>query len=179
MRHLQDLSLQRRLLISASDIERRVRELGLEISGDYAGREPVFVGILKGSFIFLADLVRQVQLPLLIDFVGLSSYVGTESCGEVRFTKSLALPVEGRDLIVVEDIIDTGLTLSRLIEHLRSMAPRSLAICALIDKQERRKVELPIQYVGFRISEGFLVGYGLDCDERLRNLPGIYALENS
>ncbi len=169
--------MERRLLVSASDIDRRVRELGEAITRDYAGREPVVVGILKGSFIFLADLVRQVRLPVLIDFVGLSSYVGTNSCGEVRFTKSLALPIEGRDVIVVEDIVDTGLTLGRLIEHLQAMGPRTLAVCALVDKRERRQVELPLDYHGFQL-EGFLVGYGLDCEERHRNLPGIYALEN-
>ena len=169
--------MHKRLLIPAADIERRVQELGAAISRDYAGLEPVVVGILKGAFIFMADLVRQVQVPLLVDFVGLASYVGTQTSGEIRFTKSLSLPIEGRHVIVVEDIVDTGLTLARLVEHLGEMEPASLAVCALIDKRERRQVELPLQYYGFQLSEGFLVGYGLDCDERYRNLPGIYALE--
>jgi len=169
--------VHRRLLIGAPDIERRVQELGAQISRDYAGREPVVIGILKGAFIFLADLVRQVQVPLLVDFVGLASYVGTQTSGEVRLTKGVDLPVEGRHVLVVEDIVDTGLTLARLLEHLRAMGPASLAVCALVDKLERRQVELPLNYYGFRLSEGFLVGYGLDCDERYRNLPGIYVLE--
>jgi hypoxanthine phosphoribosyltransferase len=170
--------LHRRLLIAEADINRRVRELAETISRDYAGGEPVFVGILKGAFIFLADLVRQVQVPLLIDFVGLNSYLGTESRGEVGFTKELALSIEGRDVIVVEDIIDTGLTLGCLLEHLRRMGPRSLKVCCLVDKKERRKIDLCVDYAGFELAEGFLVGYGLDCDERWRNLTGIYALED-
>ena len=177
MRQLGDLPLEQRLLIAPADIERRVKELGEQISRDYAGREPVVVGILKGAFIFMADLVRQVHVPLTIDFVGLASYVGTETSGEVRFTKSLSVPIEGRDVLVVEDIVDTGLTLARLIEHLHQMRPRSLAVCALVDKRERRQVELPLNYHGFQLPHGFLVGYGLDCDEQYRHLPGIYVLE--
>jgi hypoxanthine phosphoribosyltransferase len=171
--------LRRRLLVSACDIDARVKELGSRITRDYAGCEPVVVGILKGAFIFMADLVRQVQVPMVIDFIGLSSYVGTQSCGEVRFTKSLATPIEGRDVLIVEDIVDTGLTLARLREHLQAMGPRSLKICALVDKPERRKVELPIDYRGFELKEGFLVGCGLDCDEQFRHLPGIYVIEES
>ncbi|MFH0810837.1 MAG: hypoxanthine phosphoribosyltransferase [Pseudomonadota bacterium] len=171
--------MNRRLLISAADIDRRIRELGEAISRDYAGREPIMVGILKGAFIFMADLVRQVCIPVQVDFVGMSSYVGTESSGEVHFTKSLGLPIEGRDVIVVEDIVDTGLSLARLLEHLRSMGPRSVAVCALIDKRERRQADLPLSYHGFELAEGFLVGYGLDCDECYRNLPNIYGLEDT
>jgi hypoxanthine phosphoribosyltransferase len=177
MRQLEDFSLQPRLLIPAAEIERRVKELGAQITLDYAGRQPLVVGILKGAFIFMADLVRQVQVPLLIDFVGVASYVGTETSGEVRFTKGLSLPVAGRDVIVVEDIVDTGLTLARLLDHLRSLGPRTLAVCALVDKRERRQIELPLDYYGFQLSHGFLVGYGLDCDEQYRHLPGIFALE--
>ncbi len=167
-----------KLLISAEEIARRVKELGSQITRDYAGRPVVFIGILKGAFIFLADLVRAVDLPdLEIDFVRLSSYGKSDtSSGEVKITKDIELTIKGKDVIVVEDIVDTGYTLEYFQEVLKLHEPRSVRICCLIDKAERRKARIKIDYCGFKIPKGFLVGYGLDFAEKYRHLPGIYEI---
>jgi len=166
------------ILLTKADIDRRVRELAGEISGDYAGREILIVGVLKGAFIFMADLIRGLSIPCSIDFVRLVSYNdGSVSSGDVRITKDLETPIAGRDVLIVEDIVDTGLTLAFLKQHLATHQPRSLKICCLIDKQERREVDVPLDYVGFVVEKGFLVGYGLDCGEGERTWPEIFVLE--
>ncbi|HZE21305.1 MAG TPA: hypoxanthine phosphoribosyltransferase [Desulfobaccales bacterium] len=169
---------KKRCLISQAKIARRVTELAEMIRRDYAGRDLVMIGVLKGAFIFLADLVRALPVPVEVDFVRLRSYgAGTTSSGEVHITKDVELPLKDRDVLIVEDIIDVGLTLDFLRRHLLSHQPRSLKICCLIDKKERREVEVPLDYVGFTVEKGFLVGYGLDCGEQSRNLPEIFVLE--
>jgi hypoxanthine phosphoribosyltransferase len=167
-----------RTLISREEIERRVRELGEEITGDYQGRELVMVGILKGAFVVMADLVRCVDLPARIDFMAVSSYgMDTRSSGEVSIVKDLDLDIRGRDLLVVEDIVDSGLTLDFLLRSLKAREPASLALFALLDKVEARKVPVEIRYRGFEVPDRFIVGYGLDCAERYRELPYIGVLE--
>ncbi len=167
-----------KLLIPAEEIDKRVKELGARITQDYTGRPVVFIGILKGAFIFLADLVRAVNLPdLEIDFVRLASYGKSDtSSGEVQITKDIELVIKGKDVIVVEDIVDTGYTLEYFQEVLKLHEPRSVKICCLIDKAERRKAKINIDYCGFKIPKGFLVGYGLDFAEKWRHLPGIYEI---
>jgi hypoxanthine phosphoribosyltransferase len=168
----------KRCLISRAEIARRVAELGERIGYDYAGPDLVMVGVLKGVFIFMADLVRALPFPVEVDFVRLCSYgAGTATSGEVRITKDVEMSLTGRDVLIVEDIVDTGLTLAFLKQHLAAHQPRSLRICCLIDKQERREVDVPLDYVGFVIEKGFLVGYGLDCGEQSRTLPEIFVLE--
>jgi hypoxanthine phosphoribosyltransferase len=172
------MGAKKRCLISRADIARRVAELGEQLGRDYAGRDVVMVGVLKGVFIFMADLVRALPFPVEVDFVRLCSYGnGTSSSGEVRITKDVELSLEGRDVLIVEDIVDTGLTLAFLKEHLAEHRPRSVKICCCIDKKERRKVEVPLDYVGFPVEKGFLVGYGLDCGEQSRTLPEIFVIE--
>ena len=156
----------KRCLISRAEIARRVAELGERIGRDYAGPDLVMVGVLKGVFIFMADLVRALPFPVEVDFVRLCSYgAGTTTSGEVHITKDVEMSLQDRDVLIVEDIVDTGLTLAFLKQHLASHQPRSLKICCLIDKQERREVDVPLDYVGFVVEKGFLVGYGLDCGE--------------
>ena len=159
------------VLIPEADLRERVRALGRDLTRDYAGRSLVVVGVLKGSFIFLADLVRAVDLPLEVDFVGLSSYEGTSTTGVVRITADLARPIEGKDVLLVEDIVDTGLTLRYLLDDLAARGPASLKVCALLEKPSRARVAVPIDYRGFVIGDEFVVGYGLDWDGRMRNLP--------
>ena len=169
---------QKRCLISREDIARRVEELADKISRDYAGRDLVMVGVLKGAFIFLADLVRALPFPVEVDFVRLKSYgTGTTSSGKIKVTKDVEEILKDRDVIIVEDIVDLGLTLDFLRKHLLSHQPRSLKICCLIDKRERRQVEVPLDYTGFVVEKGFLVGYGLDCGEKNRTWPEVYVLE--
>jgi hypoxanthine phosphoribosyltransferase len=160
------------VLISASQIERRVGELGTQISRDYRGREPLLIGVLRGVTCFMADLIRHISLPLSIDFMAISSYEGDQS-GPVRIVKDLEEPLEGRDVLVVEDIIDTGMTLNALLQELHQRGPASVKLCALLDKRARRLVELPLEYVGFEIPDEFVVGYGLDFRQKFRNLPFI------
>ncbi len=165
------------LLISPEEIAKKVREIALKISTDHQQeKELILVAILKGAFIFLADLVRQLSHhQVFIDFVRVKSYgLSDASSGEVIITKDVELSLENRPVILVEDIIDTGLTIKFLLDHLILHKPKSLKVCALIDKKERKKVEVPIHYVGFTVEKGFLVGYGLDYAERYRHLPGIY-----
>ncbi|HET8776757.1 MAG TPA: hypoxanthine phosphoribosyltransferase [Candidatus Limnocylindria bacterium] len=168
------------ILLDAQAITDRVAELGAEISSDFADRDPVLVSVLKGSIIFLADLMRAMELSTSIDLMEVSSYgAGTESSGQVRIIKDLSNPIQGRHVIVVEDIIDTGLTLNYLLHYLADKRPASISIVCLLDKPARRLAEIPIDYVGFTIPDRFVIGYGLDFDERYRNLPYIGVLKPS
>jgi len=152
----------------------RLAELGAEITRDYVGTDLVVVGVLKGSVLFFADLIRHIDLPLAIDFLGLSSYgSGTESSGVVRITNDLSKPIAGKHVLVVEDIVDTGLTMQFLLENLQTRKPASVKICTLLEKPSRARVSVPIHYKGFVIPDAFVVGYGLDFDEKYRNLPFI------
>ncbi|MFO0582176.1 MAG: hypoxanthine phosphoribosyltransferase [Anaeromyxobacter sp.] len=157
--------------ISEADLAKRVRELGAAITADYRGKELTVVGVLKGSFLFLADLVRAIDLPVKVDFMGISSYEGTKSTGVVRVTSDLSRPVTGQHLLLVEDIVDTGLTVSYLLENLSTRHPASVKVAALLEKPARAKVKVPIAYRGFEIPDVFVVGYGLDHDGVGRNLP--------
>jgi len=173
MKHSQDLNEDvAEILLSEDQIRVKVAEMGKRISADYAGRELTLVSVLKGSLPFMADLMRQIELPLRIDLMEVSSYGGTskESSGLVRILKDLSAPIDGRDVLLVEDIIDTGLTLNYLLRYLRGKNPRSIKVCSLLDKPARRLVEIPIDYVGFEIPDAFVVGYGLDFGEVYRNL---------
>ncbi len=166
-------------LIEEEKIKDRIKELALEIKRDYEGKRPLFVGILKGAFIFLADLVRAIDMDLEIDFLAVSSYGKfTETTGEVEILKDLQIPVKGRHVIIVEDIVDTGLTLKYIKDMILSRGPASLRICALLDKKERRRVDIDADYVGFSVPDRFLVGYGLDVAEKYRNLPYIKEIES-
>jgi len=165
----------REVLFTASEIERRVNELGSIISRDYAGKEPVFIGVLKGVTCFMADLMRHTALPLSVDFMTISSYDGDGS-GAVRIIQDLSENIAGRDVLIVEDIIDTGMTLNHLMKQLEARGPASLRVCALLDKRVRRLVDLPLDYVGFEVPDEFVVGYGLDYRQRFRNLPFIATL---
>jgi hypoxanthine phosphoribosyltransferase len=167
------------ILISADAIDARVAELGTQLSADYSGRDPVLISVLKGSLVFLADLMRAMDLPSSIDLMEVSSYAGTETSGQVRILKDLSKPIEGRDVIVVEDIIDTGLTLNYLLGYLADRQPASIKICCLLDKPARRLAEISIDYRGFTIPDRFVIGYGLDYEERYRNLPYIGVLKPS
>ncbi len=162
-----------RILIHRRAIRKRVSELGAAISQDYASEELVAVAILKGAAIFAADLLRYITVPLSVEFMEVRSYNGTESTNQIRVIKDLQGPVEGKNLLLVEDIVDTGLTLSHLTERLRARNPRTLRVCALLDKPERRLVPVSIDYVGFSIPNAFVVGYGLDYQGQYRNLPDI------
>lgn len=163
------------VLISSTQIERRLNELGAEITRDYAGKEPLLIGVLKGVTCFMADLMRHVSLPVSIDFMTISSYEGDRS-GAVRITQDLTENIAGRDVLVVEDIVDTGMTLRHLVKLLEGRGPASVRVCALLDKRARRLVETPIAYVGFEIPDEFVVGYGLDYRQRFRNLPFVATL---
>ncbi len=158
-------------LLTEEQIQRRVKELGAQITRDYATKDLALVAVLKGSYMFLADLARAIDLPLTVDFMGISSYVGTKSTGVVRLTSDLNRPVEGLDVLLVEDIIDTGLTMKYLLDNLGTRRPASLKLAAFLEKPARAKVKVPIDYLGFEVEDQFLVGYGLDVDGRLRNLP--------
>ncbi|HEX8071522.1 MAG TPA: hypoxanthine phosphoribosyltransferase [Pyrinomonadaceae bacterium] len=165
-------------LFTAEQIQTRIAELGAAIARDYAGRDPLLLGVLKGAFVFLSDLVRATDLKLGVEFMAISSYgAGTRSSGEVKIVKDLDVPIEGRDLIVVEDIVDTGLTLSYLLANLRSRGAATVKLVALLNKQERRLRDVQIDYLGFDIPDAFVVGYGLDFAERYRNLPYIAILK--
>jgi hypoxanthine phosphoribosyltransferase len=166
------------ILVQPDALRRRVRELGAEISADYEGRNPLLVGVLKGAIFFLSDLMREITVPCTVDFMAISSYgSSTASSGVVRILKDLDASIEGRDVLIVEDIVDSGLTLQYLMRNLGARDPASLEVCALLTKPERRKVELPTRYLGFEIPDRFVIGYGLDHAERYRNLPYVAALE--
>ncbi len=158
------------VLISPSQIERRLNELGQQIAHDYAGKEPLFVGVLKGVTCFMADLMRHVPLPVSIDFMTISSYEGDRT-GAVRIVQDLTENIQDRDVLIVEDIVDTGMTLNHLMKQLQAREPASLRVCALLDKRARRLVDVPLDYVGFEVPDEFVVGYGLDYHQRFRNLP--------
>jgi hypoxanthine phosphoribosyltransferase len=165
------------VLIDQPALQGRIGELGAEISADYVGRDLLLVGVLKGAVFFMADLMRELSVPCEIDFMAISSYgAATDSSGVVRILKDLDINVAGRDVLVVEDIVDSGLTLSYLMRNLRSRKPASLEICALLTKPDRREIEVPIRYVGFEIPNRFVIGYGLDFAERYRNLPYVAVL---
>jgi hypoxanthine phosphoribosyltransferase len=165
------------ILVQADDLQHRVRQLGAEISRDYEGRNLVLVGVLKGAVFFLSDLMRNIEIPCEVDFMAVASYgSATDSSGVVRILKDLDAAIEGRDVLIVEDIVDSGLTLQYLLRSLGARNPATLEVCALLTKPERRKVELPTRYVGFEIPNRFAIGYGLDHAERYRNLPYVAAL---
>ena len=165
----------KKLILSKDDIVRRVRQLGALITEDYAELNLLVVGVLNGAFIFMADLVREIKLDLQVDFIRVASYgMSTESSGEVRFSKDVELDIRGRDILVVEDIVDTGRTLFSLLNYLNKRGAKSVRTCALIDKKERREVKVTIEYVGFEVKEGFMIGYGLDCREQYRQLGEIF-----
>lgn len=168
------------LLYSRDEITRRVRELAAAISADYGGKDLVLIGVLRGAFVFLADLIRELTIPVAIDFIGAASYgCRTETAGQVTITKDLQIPIRGRDVLLVEDIEDTGLTLQAIVEVLKGRGPRSIRLCALIDKKERRQADVKVDYVGFEVPSGFIVGYGIDYAERYRYLRDIYRIEEA
>ena len=168
------------ILLTGDEIAARVADLGAQLAADYAGRTPVLVSVLKGSIVFLADLIRAMDVPLNVDLMEVSSYgSATESSGQVRILKDLSSSIEGRDVVVVEDIIDTGLTLNYLLRYLAERHPASVRVCCLLDKPARRLAEIEIDYRGFTIPDRFVIGYGLDYDERYRNLPYVGVLRAS
>lgn len=166
------------LVIAQDEIAARVKELGAQITRDYAGRSPLLVGVLKGSVLFMADLLRAIDLPVSVDFMAISSYGPGGRSGVVRILKDLSASIDNEDVIVVEDIIDTGLTITYLLANLRSRAPRSLEVCALLDKSVRRIIEVPLKYKGFDIPDEFVLGYGLDYQGKYRNLRGIIGVRD-
>jgi len=168
------------VLVSEEQLRERVAELGREIASEYEGRDLLLIGVLKGAVFFMADLMRELPLPCEVDFMAISSYgSATDSSGVVRILKDLDINIEERDVLIVEDIIDSGLTLSYLMRNLRSRAPASLEVCALLVKESARKVRKQVRYVGFEIPDRFVIGYGLDFAERYRNLPYVAALDDS
>jgi hypoxanthine phosphoribosyltransferase len=165
------------ILVQPDDLKHKVREIGQQISADYAERDLLLVCVLKGAVFFLADLMRHIDIPCEVDFMAVSSYGSeTDSSGVVRILKDLDRPIAGRDVLIIEDIVDSGLTLQYLLRNLGAREPASLEVCALLTKPDRRKVELPTRYVGFEIPDKFAIGYGLDVAERYRNLPYVAAL---
>ena len=168
------------ILYTEEELRRRVKELGWQITADYAGREPLLISVLRGSYIFMADLTRSINLDLTVDFMSVSSYgAGTVSSGQVEIKKDLSASIEGKDLIIVEDILDSGNTLYYLMDVLRARKPASIRLCTLMDKPERRSRPIKADYVGFTIPDAFIVGYGLDYAEKYRNLPYVGVLKPS
>ena len=166
------------ILFTKEEVEATVKKLAAEIRKDYQGKCPLLIGILKGSFVFMADLIRLLNFPLEVEFITLSSYGrGRESSGKIRVVKGLRAPIKGRDVLVIEDIVDTGLTISFLLDYLRKKKPASLQLCALTDKPSRRQIPVTIDYLGFTVPNKFIVGYGIDWDERFRYLPDICFVE--
>jgi len=165
--------------LTRAEIETKVDKLAARIRRDYLGKHPILICVLKGSFMFTADLIRRLNFPLEIEFVQLSSYGrGTESSGKIKVVQSLRSPIDGRDVLVIEDIVDTGITISFLLDYLRRKKPTSLKLCALTDKPSRRQVPVTIDYLGFTVPDKFIVGYGIDWDEKFRYLPDICVLED-
>jgi len=168
------VSRQPKILIHQEEIRQAVAKLAAEIRRDYKGKQLLLIGILKGSFVFMADLMRQLELPVEVDFVKLSSYgAGTKTSGKVKMVQGLKTPIKGRDVLVVEDIVDTGLTVSFLIDYLRKKKPASLRLCALTDKPSRHQIPVTIDYLGFTVPNKFIVGYGIDWNEQFRYLQDI------
>jgi len=173
------LQSQLSILITREEIEQSVARLAREIERDYEDKQPLFVGVLQGSFVFMADLIRRLDLPLELDFIRVCSYgAGQESSGSVKLMQDVGSPIEGRDVLVIEDIVDTGITISFVLDHLGKRKPASLKLCALTDKPSRRRVPVSIDYLGLTVPDEFIVGYGMDCDERFRNLPHIYIIRS-
>lgn len=171
--------LQLKILISHNEIAEAVNRLACEIERDYQGKQPLLLGVLKGSFVFVADLIRRLDLPLELEFIKVSSYGSArESVGKVRMVQGLGTPIKGRDVLVIEDIVDTGITTAFLLNYLKKKNPASLKLCTLTHKPSRCRVAVPIDYLGFTVPNKFIVGYGIDCDEKFRNLPDIYTLED-
>lgn len=169
-----------KVLLSEEEIAKKVAEIGAKISADYAGKNPIIISVLKGSFMFMADLVRAIDIPCTVDFMSVSSYgSGTTSSGEVKIVKDFDNSIEGRHVILVEDILDSGRTLSYLMKTLKARGAASLALCTFLDKPERRTVPVEVAYSGFRVPDAFIVGYGLDYDQRYRNLPYVGVLKPS
>jgi len=167
-----------KLLFSRKEIAETVARMARQISADYADKKLVLVGVLKGAFVFLTDLVRELTIPAAIEFVRLASYgAKKESSGEIQVKKDVEIPLEGKDVLIIEDIVDTGLSLKFLVEHLRTHKPASLKVCALVDKKARRKVEVQVDYTGFAMTDGFIVGYGIDVNEHYRALPEIFVVD--
>ena len=167
-----------KILIDEETIMKRVAEMGAEITKDYQGKELVVIGILRGGVIFMSDLVKQIKLPLFMDFMAVSSYgMSTKSSGVVRILKDLNEDIEGKDVLIVEDIVDTGLTLHYLVDYIKSRKPKSVKVCCFLDKPSRRKIDVEVDYVGFQIPDKFVVGYGLDYAQKYRNLPYVSVLE--
>ncbi|MCE5212745.1 MAG: hypoxanthine phosphoribosyltransferase [Deltaproteobacteria bacterium] len=170
--------ISKEILFSKDAIQKRVRELADQISKDYEGKELIVIGILKGAFIFMADLIREISIPCRVDFARLASYgAGSESSGKVVMTKDIETSIKDKDILIVEDILDTGLTMQYLVDWLEERNPRSLKICVFLDKRKRRKVSFEADYVGFTIEDGFVVGYGLDFNEKYRFSPDIYVIK--
>lgn len=173
-----DLPFKKELLFPKMIIRARVKELAAQISIDYSDREPVFLGVLNGAVFFFADLVREIAIPLKIDFIRAASYGSNmSSSGSVELTKDFKVPIEYKHVILVEDIVDSGLTVTKILKMLRERGPVSIKVCALIDKLERRSMDVAIDYRGFQVKEGFLIGYGLDYNEQYRYLPDIYTIK--
>ncbi|MBN1545530.1 MAG: hypoxanthine phosphoribosyltransferase [Syntrophaceae bacterium] len=171
--------MQKEILFTRGEIDGRVKELADRISRDYAGSELIVIGILKGAFIFMADLIRSMTIPCQVDFARIASYgANAVSSGKVVLTKDIETSIKGRDILIVEDIVDTGNTLSYFVGWLKERNPRSLRVCAFLDKRARRKVTFEADYVGFTIEDGFVVGYGLDFDEKARFLPDVYIMKD-
>lgn len=166
------------ILITEKEIKKKVKELGKRISIDYRGKEILMVGVLKGAFVFLSDLIRVVEVPTRVDFMAVKSYRGTETTGKVKVILDLREEIKGKDILIVEDIVDTGLTVSAVRDIIEARGPRSLKICALLDKVERRKVDVKLNYVGFSIPNKFVVGYGLDFEDEYRGLPYVALIED-
>lgn len=172
--------MSKEILFSKETIQKRVKELAEQISKDYAGRELIVIGILKGAFIFMADLIREISIPCRVDFARLASYgTGSESSGKVVMTKDIETSIKGKDILVVEDILDTGLTMQYFVDWMKERNPKSLKICVFLDKRKRRKVSFEADYVGFTIEDGFVVGYGLDFNEMYRFSPDIYVINTN
>jgi hypoxanthine phosphoribosyltransferase len=171
-------NMRKEILFPRDVIQRRVQELAHQISIDYNGHELIVIGILKGAFIFMADLIRAMSIPCKVDFVRVASYgAGSESSGKVVMTKDIETSIKGRDILIVEDIVDTGLTLTYLVNWLKERNPQSLKVCTFLDKRKRRKVPFEADYVGFTLDDGFVIGYGLDFNEQARFLPEVYIIE--
>lgn len=169
----------KRILISENEIRDKVEVLGSQISKDYEGEEVVLICVLKGSVVFLADLIRNISIPITIDFLQVESYQGTKQMDTVKIIKDISENIQNKSVLIIEDIIDTGITLNIIIKHLKTKNPKDLKICALLDKEEGRIIDINIDYYGFKIPNKFVVGYGLDYNQRYRNLPYIGMLNNT
>jgi hypoxanthine phosphoribosyltransferase len=165
------------VLLTRTEIAAGVRRLAVALSRDYTGKNPLLVGVLRGAFVFLSDLVRGMDIPVKVDFVAVESYKGTQTTGRVQIAQKIRLPIEGKHVVVVEDIVDTGRTTTYVLRYLARRKPASLRVCALLDKPSRREIQVPIDYLGFTVPDKFLVGYGLDWNQEYRNLPDICVVD--